>query len=113
MNEVDFSDVKEGDKIVYLTGGWHSFRVLATVTRVTPKQFKDDRGETFRKSDGKMVGNSYRNARYATEEDIKEIREREHRNQIYRTLRSYSDWESWSTEDLDNIYNVIKKYEQK
>lgn len=109
MNDVDFSDVKEGDKIVYLTGGWHSCRVLATVTRVTPKQFKDERGETFRKSDGQMVGNSHRNARYATEEDI----EREHRNQIYRTLRSYSGWESWSTEDLDTIYNVIKKYEQK
>ncbi len=109
MNKVDFSDVKEGDKIVYLAGNWHLYKVLATVTRVTPKQFKDDRGETFRKSDGKMIGNSFRKAHYASEED----KEREHRNQIYRTLRSYSDWESWSTEDLDNIYNVIKKYEQK
>lgn len=67
----DFSNVKVGDKIKYYSRWW-GFLHLATVTEVTPRQFKDSRNVKFRKSDGRCINGSCVNCSIATEEEIAE-----------------------------------------
>lgn len=71
----DFSNIKVGDKIKYYSRWW-SFVHLATVTKVTTKQFEDSKNVKFRKSDGRCIGGSYINCSIATEEDIAEFHRR-------------------------------------
>lgn len=74
---VDFSNIKVGDKIKYYPRFWGDFPHVATVTKVTPKQFKDSRNVIFRKSDDRCISSSYIycNCSIATEEDfVKQMR---------------------------------------
>ena len=116
MEKTDFTNVKVGDKIVYRTGGWYGRDVLAVVAKVTPKQFEDKGQIKFRKEDGKMIGESYRYARYATEEDIRHFKELDRRGYLMTHISNVthmsSRMDNFSTEDLEAVYNIIKKYEK-
>lgn len=110
-----FENIKIGDTITYNAGGWYGVAVLSKVTRVTNKQFEDERGEKFRKSDGKMIGTAYRFCRIATNEDIQSIREAEKRSKLIKKIRyfeAYSNVEKLSTNDLEAIVEIINKYEK-
>ena len=115
MNNTDFSDVKVGDKIVYRTGGMYGHDMLSVVEKVTPKQFEDKMQIKFRKEDGRMIGESYRYARYATEEDIRHFKELDRRGYLMTHISNATHMayrmDKFSTEDLEAIYSVIKKYE--
>lgn len=115
--KTDFSNVKVGDKIVYRLGGyWNSRDVLTTVVKITPKQFVDDKQLRFRKEDGAMVGDSFRYARFATDEDIATFKERGRRAFLCNNIRSFSNYsdklESFTIADLEAIYDIIKKYKE-
>lgn len=115
MKTTDFSNVKVGDKIIYYTTGWYSHEVLATVTRVTPKQFEVDKCIMFRKKDGSMVGDNYINASYATNKDIERVQIRERKKflngRIVRVVGDAIKLSRFSIADLESIYEIIKKYE--
>lgn len=114
--KADFSNVKVGDKIVYRLGHWNSRDVLTTVVKITPKQFVDNKQVRFRKEDGAMVGDSCRYARFATDEDIATFKERDRRAFLCNNIRSFSDYsgklESFTTADLEAIYDIVKKYKE-
>lgn len=77
----DFSNVKVGDKIKYYSR-WGGFLRLATVTEVTPRQFKDSRNVKFRKSDGRCFNGSCVNCSIVTEEEIAEFNRRKLREKM-------------------------------
>lgn len=110
----DFSNVKVGDKIKYYPRFWGDFPHVATVTKVTPKQFKDSRNVIFRKSDGRCFSSRYINCSIATEEDIAEFNRRKLREKmlteasVLLRMRSFSH--KVTDEDMQAIYNIINKY---
>lgn len=118
MKRTNFENVKVGDKIIYRTDGtWNSRVLLSSVVKVTPKQFVDEVGAKFRKSDGAVIGESMRFARYATEDDVREANENQKRRHINYKIKlfteSYEKLKNVSLEDLEAIYEIIKKYEDK
>lgn len=110
----DFSNVKVGDKIKYYPRFWGDFPHVATVTKVTPKQFKDSRNVKFRKSDGRCINGSYINCSIATEEDIAEFNRRKLREKMLMEASVLLGMDSFShkitDEDVQAIYNIINKY---
>lgn len=112
----NFDNVKVGDKIIYRNGSWYSEDTLSTVVKVTEKQFVDSHGFKFRKEDGRLIG-TYHNCRRATVEDINAIAERDRRKSLIRNIvkmtESRNTLENFSTEDLESIYTLTKKYENK
>lgn len=109
----DFSNVKVGDKIKYYSRWW-GFLHLATVTEVTPRQFKDSRNVKFRKSDGRCISSSYINCSIATEEDIAEFSRCKLREKMLTEASVLLGMGSFShkvtDEDVQAIYNIINKY---
>ena len=112
----DFSDIKVGDKIKYYPRFWGDFPHIATVTKVTPRQFKDSRNVKFRKSDGRCISSSwiYCNCSIATEEDIAEFNRRKLREKMLTEASVLLGMGSFShkvtDEDVQAIYNIINKY---
>ena len=110
----DFSNIKEGDKIKYYPRFWGDFPHVATVTKVTPKQFKDSKNVIFRKSDGWCISGCYIDCSIATEEDIAEFNRRNLRKKMLTEaslllgMRSFSH--KITDEDVQAIYNIINKY---
>ena len=110
----DFSNIKVGDKIKYYSRFWGDFPHVATVTKVTPKQFKDSMNVIFRKSDGWSINGSYIDCSIATEEDIAEFNRRKLREKMLTEasvllgMRSFSH--KVTDEDVQAIYNIINKY---
>ncbi|MBQ9340099.1 MAG: hypothetical protein IJS13_07190 [Paludibacteraceae bacterium] len=111
VNE-NFEDIKVGDKIYFYVGNYPPRKELLTVTSVSKAQFKTDY-YTWRKSDGKMMGNDYSHARHATEKDIKEIEEANKRSKMKSAITQFCDkpanLEKLSTEDMCTIYSIIEK----
>ena len=109
----DFSNIKVGDKVKYYSS-WFGFLHLATVTEVTPRQFKDSRDVKFRKSDGRCINGSCVKCSIVTEEDIAEFNKRKLREKMLTEagvllgLRSFSH--KITDEDVQAIYNIINKY---
>ena len=114
--KTDFTNVMVGEQIIYRVGSWNSYEVIRKVVKVTPKQFEDNAHVKFRKEDGRMVGESFRYARYATGEDIAAFKERDHRAFLCNNIRSFSDYsgklKSFTTADLEAIYDIVKKYKE-
>lgn len=110
----DFSNIKVGDKIKYYSRWWCDAPHLTTVTKVTPKQFKDSKNVIFRKSDGRCISSSYINCSIATEEDIAESNRLKLREKMLTEaslllgMRSFSH--KVTDEDVQAIYNIINKY---
>lgn len=109
----DFSNVKVGDKIKYYSRWW-SFLHLATVTEVTPRQFKDSRNVKFRKSDGRCINGSCVNCSIVTEEEIAEFNRCKLREKMLTEASVLLGMGSFShkitDEDVQAIYNIINKY---
>jgi len=109
----DFSNVKVGDKIKYYSRWW-SFLHLATVTEVTPRQFKDSRNVKFRKSDGRCINGSCVNCSIVTEEEIAESNRLKLREKMLKEASVLLGMGSFShkitDEDVQAIYNIINKY---
>ena len=109
-----FENIKVGDRIVYDTGGWYSERVVSKVVRVTPKQFVDDRDCRFDKINGCKIGNRWYRCELATEEDVKKFEEDKRRRFLVHTFfnfaRNSSNLYSLTTEELEAIYAITKKY---
>lgn len=109
----DFSNVKVGDKIKYYSR-WGGFLRLATVTEVTPRQFKDSRNVKFRKSDGRCFNGSCVNCSIVTEEEIAEFNRRKLREKMLTEASTLFGMDSFShkvtDEDVQAIYNIINKY---
>lgn len=110
----DFSNIKVGDKIKYYSRWWGNVPHFATVTKVTPKQFKDSKNVIFAKSDGRCIGCSYINCSIATEEDIAEFNRLKLREKILTEASVLLGMGSFShkvtDEDVQAIYNIINKY---
>ena len=110
----NFEDVKVGDKIYHFVGRFPTRKELLTVTSVSKAQFKTGDYYTWRKSDGKMIGNDYSHARHATEKDIKEIEEANKRSKMKSTIIQFCDkpanLDQLSTEDMCTIHSIIEKY---
>ena len=110
----DFSNIKVGDKIKYYPRFWGDFPHVATVTEVTPRQFKDSRNVKFRKSDGRCISLSCVNCSIATEEDIAEFNKRKLREKMLTEASVLLGMGSFSNkvsdEDVQAIYNIINKY---
>lgn len=109
-----FENIKVGDRIVYNTGGWYSERVVSKVVRVTPKQFVDDRDCRFDKINGCIIGDRWRRCELATEEDVKKFEEDKRRKflaySISNFARNCSNLYSLTTEELETVYAITKKY---
>ena len=109
----DFSNVKVGDKIKYYSR-WGSFLHLATVTEVTPRQFKDSRNVKFRKSDGRCFNGSCVNCSIVTEDEIAEFIRCKLREKMLTEASVLLGMGSFShkvtDEDVQAIYNIINKY---
>lgn len=109
----DFSNVKVGDKIKYYSR-WGGFLRLATVTEVTPRQFKDSKNVKFRKSDGRCFNGSCVNCSIVTEEEIAEFNRRKLREKMLTEASTLFGMDSFShkvtDEDVQAIYNIINKY---
>lgn len=106
------NDIKVGEKIIYRIGGFYNRRfVVATVIKVSAKQFEDSEGNKFRKEDGKMICYS-EYCRRATEEDVAVYKALRHRNAVYTNVTSIINEKlsDFSTEDLEKIYEIAKKY---
>ena len=110
----DFSNINVGDKIKYYPRWWGDVPHLATVTEVTPKQFKDSRNVKFRKSDGWCISGCYIDCSIATEEDIAEFNRRKLREKMLTEVSVLLGMRSFShkvtDEDVQAIYNIINKY---
>lgn len=106
------NDIKVGEKITYDTGSFYYRRSeVTTVTKVSAKQFEDSEGNKFRKEDGKMIGYS-EYCRRATDEDVAVYKAQCHRNAVYKNVTSIinAKLSDFSTEDLEKIYEIAKKY---
>ncbi len=110
----DFSNIKVGDKIKYYPRWWGNAPILTTVTKVTPKQFKDSKNVKFRKSDGQCIDGCFTNCSVATEEDIAEFNRRKLREKMLTEASVLLGMDSFShkvtDEDVQAIYNIINKY---
>ena len=110
----DFSNVKVGDKIKYYSRWWCDAPHLTTVTKVTPKQFKDSKNVVFRKSDGRCISSSYINCSIATEEEIAEFNRLKLREKMLTEASVLLGMNSFghkvTDEDVQAIYNIINKY---
>lgn len=110
----DFSNIKVGDKIKYYSRWWGNVPHFATVTKVTPKQFKDSTNVIFAKSDGRCINGSCVNCSIATEEDIAESNRLKLRKKILTEASVLLGMGSFShkvtDEDVQAIYNIINKY---
>lgn len=110
----DFSNIKVGDKIKYYSRWWGNVPHFATVTKVTPKQFKDSKNVIFAKSDGRCISCSYINCSIATEEDIAEFNRLKLREKMLTEASVLLGMDSFShkvtDEDVQAIYNIINKY---
>lgn len=107
----DFENIKVGDLVIYISGGWYSRKILAEVTKVTPKQFVAGI-EHFRKSDGAMIGNTSQRCRLATEDDIRQHKEEQYRNSLRREVRDFfvsnHAISNLSNSQLEAIIKIIK-----
>ena len=110
----DFSNIKVGDKIKYYPRFCGDFPHVATVTKVTPEQFKDSKNVRFRKSDGWCISGYYIDCSIATEEDIAEFNRRNLRKKMLTEASALLGMGSFNhkvtDEDVQAIYNIINKY---
>ena len=110
----DFSNIKVGDKIKYYPRFWGDLPHVATVTKITTKQFEDSEKVRFRKSDGWCISGCYIDCSIATEEDIAEFNRCKLREKMLTEASVLLGMGSFShkvtDEDVQAIYNIINKY---
>lgn len=80
-----FENIKEGDKVVIRPPSRYWRRYVATVLRVTPTQFKVSI-YTFRKKDGRCIGDCGARVYQATPELLAEIRAEQRFISAYENL---------------------------
>lgn len=80
-----FENIKEGDKVVIQPPSRYWPRYVTTVLRVTPTQFKVSR-YTFRKKDGRCIGDYGARVYQATPELLAEIRAEQRFINAYENL---------------------------
>lgn len=111
-----FEDIKVGDQVIYHPSSWGSARKVGTVTKTTAKYFEVDCGSgRYRKSDGYQAGgDSYARSyvTHATEEQITEIKNENHRYILGNFLNNYNFWDL-DIEALKEIYNLVKSKTEK
>lgn len=111
----NLENIKVGDMVIFTTGSIYCTTVIDKVTRVTPAQF-EVRSYRFRKKDGSMVGDRYRDCRLATEKDIEDFKKEQHRNllrsKISQFFKSYQNIDSLTTEEMEKINAIISKPQQ-
>lgn len=116
MKRESFENVGIDDKIIYTEGRYYYRReVLASVTKVTPKRFIDNYGNTFRKEDGRNIGDWFY-CQYATDEDVRRVTEQNRRKLLCSQILliiNRSAIEKFSTAELESIYEITHKYEDK
>lgn len=113
--EHNMENIKVGDIVIFITGGWKQKTIIDKVTKVTPKQFVV-KGYRFWKKDGTMLGSRFNRCRIATEKDIADFKEEKHRNNLRIKIRdffsSYQNIECLTIEEMEKIESIIKKQKQ-
>lgn len=102
----ELKDLKAGDDVV-VTGIFH--RRIAKVDKVTKTQIIIDNAR-FRRDSGLQCGSDRWNVRrisVPTEKEISDIKEENLRKILIHTISSF-DFESLSTNELKQVYNIVK-----
>lgn len=111
----NFEDVKVGDLVAVHHSGWYNSEdELKKVTNVTPKRFAVG-SYYFHKTNGKMVGESFSYCYIPTDEEVSKIkRECKIKNLMNIIMTKFSNSKivkKMSEEELDLVYEIIKKYD--
>lgn len=102
----ELKDLKAGDDVV-VTGIFH--RRIAKVDKVTKTQIIIDNAR-FRRDSGWQCGSDRWNVRrisVPTEKEISDIKEENLRKILIHTISSF-DFERLSTNELKQVYNIVK-----
>ena len=102
----ELKDLKAGDDVV-VTGIFH--RRIAKVDKVTKTQIIIDNAR-FRRDSGWQCGSDRWNVRrisVPTEKEISDIKEENLRKILIHTISSF-DFERLSTNELKQLYNIVK-----
>ncbi len=84
----NFDNVKLGDLVKYVTGGWYSRIVIGKVTKVSATQFAVGT-DRFRKSDGKKIGEAYIHCEPATNEELEQQQAALRKQQLANNIVSW------------------------
>lgn len=108
--EHNLENIKIGNLVIFTMGGWHQKTIIDKVARVTPKQFEVG-AYRFWKKDGAMVGDGFKHCRIATEKDIADFKEEQHRKNLLIKIRkffnTYQNVESLTIEEMETIESII------
>ena len=100
----EFENLKEGDKVI-VNYPWHE--QIKEVKRITDKQIIVG-GSRYWKKDGCEVGSRYSHLEIATDERIKQVKEKINKEELRAFLRG-TCWEILSLESLITIADCVKK----
>lgn len=111
-----FENIKVGDRIVYDdVGRYHHETIVAKVINVSKAQFVCDDCSRFYKSDGRKVGDSSCFCKLATEEDVKKFEKQKRRKYLALKISNFAQvsfrLHDLTTEELETIYAITKKYD--
>lgn len=111
-----FENIKIGDRIVYNDVGlYHNETIVAKVINVSKMQFVCDDCSRFYKSDGRKVGDRFCCCKLATDEDVKKFEEHKRRKYLAFKISNFAQvgfrLNDLTTEELEAIYDITKKYD--
>lgn len=112
-----FENIKVGDRIVYdNVGPYYHETIVAKVINVSKMQFVCDDCSRFYKSDGRKVGDSFCSCKLATDEDVKKFEEHKRRKFLALKISNFAQvsfrLNDLTTEELEAIYAITKKYDR-
>ena len=113
MSRHDFSNVRLGDLVKFTTGDAPFSRLhIGKVGKVTPTQFAIG-VHRFYKKDGRMVGNAYRFAEPATEDDLAKAQAAQYKKNLQTSIIRWFDNSSnvalLTVAQLETIQSIIKQ----
>lgn len=106
----ELKDLVEGDKVL-VTGMYH--RRIAKVDKVTKTQIVVDNAR-FRRNSGWQCGGDIwdmKSISVPTEKEISDIKEENLRNTLIYSISSF-DFKRLSTDELKQVYNIVKDKEK-
>jgi len=105
-------DLKAGDKVFMMSGGWSNIKTLTTVERLTKTQIITNTNTKYRKDNGYQVGASSFNKSHleqATVETILAFRLSIKRNKLIYKLKE-TKWLELPVTVLQNIDDIIVEH---
>ena len=105
----ELEDLKAGDDVLVIS---RYYRCIAKVDKVTKTQIIADNARFRRDSGWQYGGDSWNRKRISvpTEKEISDVKEENLRNTLVYAISSF-DFKRLSTDELKQVYNIVKRKE--